>query len=86
MSNNYAGADFSSLRLVAVNVTPNDAADLPRVPAVITAATSGAIKITDTKGNTTTQYCNAGLPLLVIVARVWADGTTATGITALYQS
>jgi adenine/guanine phosphoribosyltransferase-like PRPP-binding protein len=47
---------------------------------------SGNIRVTASGGGTSTHYCEAGTPLLVIVDRVLATGTTATGIVALYQS
>lgn len=83
---NYRAADFNSLRWSAADVTPNDGADLPRPDAVIVAAADGNIVVTASGGGTVTLYAIAGVPLPVIVDRVFATGTTATGIVALYQS
>lgn len=82
----YASADFNSLRVRSVAVTPNDGADLATPMAVITCQVSGLIKFTDASGTDDTHYCNAGQALLVVVTRVWSTGTTATGISALYSS
>ena len=83
---NYSPADFNSLRWSQADVTPNDDTDLPRTFAAITCASSGTIRVTASGGGTATHYCNAGQPLLVMVDRVFATDTTATGIVALYQS
>lgn len=85
-SNFYRAADFNSLRWRQAEVTPNDSADLPQLAAVITCLVSGNIRVTASGGGTATHYCEAGTPMLVIVDRVLATNTTATGIVALYQS
>jgi hypothetical protein len=82
----YRAADFNSLRWVAADVTPADDADLARPAAVIVALGDGPIKVTASGGGSVTLYANAGIPLPVVVDRVWATGTSATGIVALYQS
>lgn len=82
--NHYRSATLESLRWTAADVTPNDAADLAKIPAVIVPLVSGNIKVTTSGGSTVTLYGNAGFPLPVFVDRVWATGTAATGIVALY--
>jgi hypothetical protein len=82
----YRAADFNSLRWVAADVTPNDGADLPKLAAVIVAATDGNIRVTASGGGTVTLYAIAGIPLPVVVDRVFSTSTNATGIVALYQS
>jgi hypothetical protein len=85
-ANFYRAADYNSLRWKQADVTPDDDADLPQLAAVITCLVSGNIRVTASGGGTSTHYCEAGTPLLVIVDRVLETGTTATGIVALYQS
>jgi hypothetical protein len=81
----YSGADFNSLRWFAAEVTPNDGADLPRPVAAITCTAAGLISVVTSGGDTVTLYCDAGGVLPVVVNRVRATGTDATGIVALYQ-
>jgi hypothetical protein len=83
-ANLYRAADFNSLRWSAADVTPADGADLPKPAAVITCAVEGTIKVNCSGGGTVTLFAVAGFVLPVIVDRVWATGTTATGIVALY--
>lgn len=83
-ANHYRAADFNSLRWSAADVTPNDGADLPRIPAVIFCRVSGDIRVTASGGGTVTLAGVAGFALPVMVDRVHATSTTATGIVALY--
>ena len=80
----YRAATMESLRWRAVNVTPNDGADLATDAAVITCLVAGNIAITASGGGSVTLYCDAGQVLPVFVDRVLSTGTTATGIVALY--
>lgn len=82
--NFYRAADFNSLRWRAVDVTPNDGADLATPAAVIVCLVSGNIRVTASGGGTVTLAGVAGTPLPVFVDRVLATSTTATGIVALY--
>lgn len=84
--NFYRAADFNSLRWSAADVTPNNAADLPRPAAIIFCLTSGNIRVTASGGGTVTLAGVAGQPLPVFVDRVFATLTTATGIVAVYGS
>lgn len=82
----YAAADFNSIQWSAASVTPNDGADLPRVAARIHCLASGTIQVTASGGGTVTLAGVPGTPLPVLVDRVFATGTTATGIVAVYGS
>lgn len=75
-------------------VTPNDSADL-NIPgasgtavgngAAIYVGTEGSLKVTLLGGDTVTfAYIAAGTFLPIQVKRVWADGTDAGDIVALY--
>ena len=68
---------------ILVPVTPDDAADLTQPSRALNVATSGTVQVTTTAGTTATLYIAAGIGFPVRALRVWASGTTATGITAL---
>jgi hypothetical protein len=82
----YAAADFNSVQWSAEAVTPNDGADLPRVAARIHCLVAGTIRVTASGGGTVTLAGVPGTPLPVLVDRVFATLTTATGIVAVYGS
>jgi hypothetical protein len=63
-------------------VTPSDTVDLPIITRAITLAVGGVVKCTKLNGLTETPTWPAGV-IPVRVSRIWATGTTATGITAL---
>lgn len=70
----------------AIAVTPNDGADLPTSPAkALYIGGAGAVKVNMIDGTTVTfSGVPVGTILPVIVTRVYATGTTATLILALY--
>lgn len=65
-------------------VTPDDANDLPATCRALNVAASGLITITTVGGSTATVYVNAGVAFPVRARRVWASGTTATDIVAMW--
>ena len=65
-------------------VTPDDTNDLPDASRCINVAGSGAVRVTTVAGDTETIYVAAGITFPVRAARIWATGTTATGIMVLY--
>ncbi|MEO0771795.1 MAG: hypothetical protein AAFZ04_01305 [Pseudomonadota bacterium] len=64
-------------------ITPDDGTNLPTAVRAIAVATSGAVRVTTVGGSDATVYVLAGAPFPVRVERVWATGTTATGIVGL---
>ncbi len=64
-------------------ITPDDATDLATAVRAIAVATSGAVRVTTVGGSDATVYVIAGAPFPVRVSRVWATGTTATGLVGL---
>ena len=68
---------------VLVPVTPDDGADLPMPARAINVSGTGTIQVTTTGGTTATLYVAAGIGFPVRAQRIWATGTTATGITAM---
>lgn len=64
-------------------ITPDDGADLAIASRAINVAESGAVRVTTTGGTTATVYVAAGIPFPVRATRVWATGTTATGLVVL---
>lgn len=66
-----------------VPVTPSDSTDLTVLPRALIIANGGTLKVNDDYGTTVTLTVPAGV-LPIRVARVWSNGTTATGITAIW--
>jgi hypothetical protein len=67
----------------AIEITPNDATDLTDVIRGINVGESGSVKVTTYEGNDVTIFVAAGGVFPLRVVRVWAAGTTATGIVGL---
>lgn len=64
-------------------VTPNDSTDLDVTPRALLIAVEGDLRVTTRGGQTLTMAVPAGI-VPIRVSRVFATGTTATGITALW--
>lgn len=64
-------------------VTPNDSTDLSRAGRALNVATTGNVRVTTVDGTTATVHIAAGIAFPVRARRVWATGTTATGIVVL---
>ena len=79
--NHTPGLESPASHLLAV--APNDATDLAVTARALNVAQSGLVQITTTGGTTETVYIAAGAAFPVRVTRVWATGTTASGIIAL---
>lgn len=79
--NHMPGLESPAAFLMAV--TPDDANDLPVTARALNVAQSGLVQITTVGGSVASVYIAAGTAFPVRAARVWATGTTATGITAL---
>lgn len=61
-------------------VTPNDSEDLPAQARVLRVDVGGTLKFTTINDTTDTWTVYNGEYILMQVKRVWATGTTATGI------
>jgi hypothetical protein len=64
-------------------VQPDDSADLPLASRALNVAEAGLVQVTTISGTTAQIFIAAGIPFPIRVARVWATGTTATGIVSL---
>ena len=73
-----AGLESPALHLV--EVTPDDAADLTLVSRAINVAESGSVRLTTVSGETGDVFIAAGTAFPIRARRIWATGTTATGI------
>lgn len=76
--------DVDSPATGGFDVTPNDSTDLSVATRAIAVLVSGNVKVTTIDGSVLTVYIAAGGPLPLRVTRIWATGTTATGIVGLY--
>lgn len=79
----YADSLSSPFVEHAFDVTPSDTADLPQVTKYLYAETAGDIRVTLKSGATLTLTTEANTGQPFRVKRVWATGTTATGIKGL---
>ena len=68
---------------VLIPIAPDDGQDLSMPSRALNVATSGSVQVTTTAGSTATLYIAAGIGFPVRATRVWATGTTASGITAM---
>jgi hypothetical protein len=64
-------------------VIPDDSVDLPTASRALNVATTGSVRVTTVEGETATLTIAAGIPFPIRATRVWASGTTASGIVAL---
>jgi hypothetical protein len=72
---------FMEAALNSYAVTPSDSVDLPSAPTeAITCQVAGTVKVTYQDGTIDTIGLAAGIWQTMRVKRVWATGTTATGI------
>jgi hypothetical protein len=77
-----AGQSDNSPSEYPFSITPNDNADLAQITRAVILANGGTLKITRLDNSTDTLTLPAGsFPMKV--RRVWATGTTATGISGL---
>jgi hypothetical protein len=76
------GLESPATRLLAV--TPSDSTDLAYVSRAVNVAASGLVKLTTVTGDVATVQIAAGIAFPVRAARIWATGTTATGIVAMF--
>lgn len=65
------------------DVNPSDTTDLPEVTNALNVATPGTLRVTTLEGSITDISVAPGYAFPVRVTRVWATGTTATGIRGL---
>ena len=65
-------------------ITPDDATDLAEVTIALNVATPGTVRVTTEGGDTGDVTIAPGLAFPIRVTRVWATGTSATGIRGLY--
>jgi len=79
---NHASS-LESPATILVPVTPSDTEDLPSASRAINVAGGGAVRVTTTGNTTATIHVAAGIGFPVRATRIWATGTTATGITAM---
>lgn len=68
-------------------ITPSDTANLPRIADSLYVGVAGNVRLIAVDGEDTTfQNLAAGSILPIRALKVWATGTTATGLVGLNQS
>lgn len=81
----HYGAGLDSPAENAAAITPSDSTDLPVVVRALYCIGTGSVVVTMRGGGAAvTLPMVAGAPLPVRVTRVWATGTTATGIVGVW--
>lgn len=68
----------------AYPVTPDDTGDLAYFSRALNVATSGSVRLTTVRGDEVTVFIAAGITFPIRARRIWATGTTAANIVALY--
>ncbi|MEM6481216.1 MAG: hypothetical protein AAF922_04420 [Pseudomonadota bacterium] len=68
----------------AFDAVPSDTNDLPSVGRAVNVATTGTVRLTTSAGDTVTITVVAGVAFPIRAKRVWATGTTATGVVVLF--
>lgn len=82
---NGMSADLHSPYVGGAAVTPNDSADLAELTRAVWVGGTGDLKVTFQDGSTVVlQTVPAGSLLPIRVSRIFASGTTATLIAAIY--
>lgn len=64
-------------------ITPDDGADLSRITTALNVATPGTVRLTLADGSVSDVSIAPGLAFPVRARRIWATGTSATGIRGL---
>ena len=64
--------------------TPSDSSDLPDASRALNVAQSGMVRVTTVGGNTDTVNVADGIVFPIRVKRIWATGTTASGIVVMF--
>lgn len=67
-----------------LEVIPSDTQDIPFASRALNVAESGTIRVTTLSGQIATVAVSAGVPFPLRCKRIWATGTTATGIVSMY--
>lgn len=66
------------------SVVPSDTDDLPNASRGLNVAEGGMVRITTVGGTTQQISILSGVVFPIRAARIWATGTTATGIVVMY--
>ena len=69
--------------IAVFEITPDDGADLAQVTLALNVATPGTVRVTTLDGSTSDVSIHPGAPFPIRARRVWATGTTATGLRGL---
>lgn len=81
----HHGTGLESPGSFARAITPSDSLDLPDVPRAIFAGADGVVRVTMRGGGDPVSFAIlSGAPLPIRVKKVWATGTTATGLVAVW--
>lgn len=78
------GKNLQSPPSAGVQISPDDGADLPVTTRGLNVAGSGDVRLTTLDGDTLTLHIAAGSVFPIRAVRVFATGTTATGIVGLW--
>lgn len=66
-----------------LEIQPDDDTDLPQILSGLNVATPGTVRVTTRDGSVGSVFVEAGTIFPLRIKRVWATGTTATGICGL---
>ena len=77
------GSGLQSPPTLAQAIAPDDGADLAVATRALNVAEAGLVRVTTVGGTEAVLAVAAGIPFPIRAVRVWATGTTATGIVGL---
>ncbi|GGE26538.1 hypothetical protein SAMN05421774_11264 [Gemmobacter megaterium] len=81
----YSATALADPASAALAITPSDGSDLLMVPRALYCTGAGTVQVTmRAGGDPVILPMLVGTPLPVRVTRVWATGTTATGIVGVW--
>lgn len=69
--------------ITVFDILPDDAADLAQVTTALNVASPGSVRVTAADGSEAVLSIHPGHAFPIRARRVWATGTTATGIRGL---
>lgn len=69
--------------ITVFEITPDDGADLAQITVALNVATPGTVRVTTLDGSTSDVSIHPGHAFPIRARRVWATGTTATGLRGL---
>lgn len=82
-ASHQSGLESPATRLATITPSDDDSVNLAFATRAIAVSEPGFVRLTSVDGYTGTIFVVPGVPFPMRARKVWASGTTATGIVAL---